>query len=420
MSARFKLNRRGWAAVLCAGLALAVLPRFMWAGDAAQPPQAPPIEQQFAAVSEQTTSMAVKEKLSAAAAGALLEKHINRFGEETEKLLDARLNGLKGFFEERKQGSPLYASQTLDMNAKFRAAGAVVETFFTKIGEALGAEPSSEPDSFSTYARQCFQENVLDPAKARQAMEQAIVGFRGDVAEAEGRLLVALKADIGDDVIDGGPAVLDVDAEASVLALCEALVNATVDDAIGDLGASLGMFVVSNVVGDMVAKRVTPDDASRSRRVATNLAAGVAVDAALEKGIRAAGYDPEGKVVAKVNTGIDRIRAEIIDGDPNMAEIYPTLSFFRRTHPDPAVRSACQRADETVAQAANLGLRERLRRMRNECSRRLWKALMTQLAGPDAAASPFLFYQPLAADQCSPPDQIIRWANALTNIYGGK
>ena len=181
-----------------------------------------------------------------------------------------------------------------------------------------------------------------------------------------------------------------------------------------DLTVGLGSYIVSNLIGDKVAQQITPKDTSNAGRFAVNVATGLAVDKALEQGIKAMGYDPERDVAARTAAGIDRIRGAIIDGDPEVVKVYPDLSTFRRMHPDQSVRDACRRADEALERAANLGLRLRLTKVRNERYRGLWTALMSHLCGPEAARSPFLMYEPLDAEKCSPAGDITRWAGEIT------
>lgn len=364
---------------------------------------------------------AVEKERAVNAAKALLEKHLQQYIEQTDGMLRSRIEGLKGFFEERKEGAPLYASAVLDLSAKGRMAGSLLESFFTQAGQALGVASNTGAgngtDSFTAFARRSFRANVLDPDKAKGELERTVAAFRDDMAEAEARLLVALGIDIPDDAIERGRSSPDLRAELAALQLCDAVAGDGVDDATSDFGTSLGMFVVSNILGNEVAKMATPEDASRARKFGTNIVTGVAVDAALDRGVKALGYDPEAAVVARTKAGIDRIRSAVIDGDPALGQVYPTLSYYRRMHPDSAVRQACQRADEGVERGANLGLNARLQRVRNERFRGLWKALMTHIAGPEAASSPFLMYGVLDASQCSPADQVIRWADSLVTKY---
>jgi hypothetical protein len=172
-------------------------------------------------------------------------------------------------------------------------------------------------------------------------------------------------------------------------------------------------------VGSKIVDSAAPKDASSASKLIANFLVGIAVDAALDEAAKQAGYEPAKKLGATADAGIDRIRESLIDGDPAVLKLYPNLSIFRRTHPDQAVRDACKRADEAVVKAANLGLHERLRRLRNDRCRRLWVVLTGRIVGEEAARSPFLMYTPLDAAKSSPPEEIIRWADLINTAFGG-
>ena len=272
--------------------------------------------------------------------------------------------------------------------------------------------------TFDSFVADTFREQVLDPAKARKAVDAAATGFLGDLADIEARLLVTLKADIGDADLDLPrllPGVSGIGREPY-----EAVIRDTIDLAVRDLGVSLGTYVVSNIISDKIVDKAAPKDMSKKGRFAANVATGIAVDKAMEEAMKAAGYNPEKVLAIKVAAGIDRMSRLLIDGDPVVAKLYPDLSILRRTHPDEAVRDACRRADEAVMRTGNLGLHERLRRLRNDRYRRLWTVLTGHLFGPEAAKSPFLMYTPLDVTKCSPAGVCIRWADSITKVYGGK
>jgi hypothetical protein len=344
-----------------------------------------------------------------------LNDALDRYFGESDAALDARLADLKGFFEDLKPDGRLFAQSVLGVWGKLDAGTYVLADVVYNIGSLFGEMP--KPPSLSNYVRDRFRAEVLDPEKAKQAVDDAVAGFLGDLAGIEGKLLVDLRADLGDDQLNlpASPPKIQVIRGDHF----NAMIGDMADTASKDLAASLAMYVVSNVIGDKIADRVTPEDASKGRKLLSNVAIGIAVDKALEEGVRAAGYDPESAIAVRIAAGLDQIRSSLIDGDPAARRFYPHLSIYRRTHPDEAVRDACLRADEAVVRSANLGLHLRLQRLRNDRCRRLWTVLTGRLIGPEAARSPFLMYQPLDPATVAPPEEIIRWANKITTGYGG-
>lgn len=357
----------------------------------------------------------------AAARRKEMDEAFERFLKETDEKLDRRIKGLKGFFDERKANAPHFASTLLCTSAKLHTAGSLFEKLSSKWNE-LFAGPAEDfvippsPDSFTLYVRQCFRDDLLDPAKVRMAVDEAVDGFKGDVIEAEGRLLVALKLDVPDGI---GWAPLNLVPELRVLGRGEAIADEAAGDAVNDLNADLAKFVVSTFVGNKLADGVTPRDASPAGRLARNLAVGVATDMALDSGVRAAGYDPQDKIASKVGAGIDQIRDLLIDGDRSLEKTTRLVATFQTQHPDAAVRLACERANEALKRVANLGVCQRLERLRNRRSWELWKEAAARLIGPEAAASPLMMFEPLDAEKSSPPEQIIRWAEQIVATGGG-
>jgi hypothetical protein len=336
-----------------------------------------------------------KQGLDKAALDAALDRYIS----ESEAALTSRMADLRSFFEERKANTRQFAHSVLGTRGKIEAGATIVGDLINQFATGFGAA-RSKPQWLENYINNTFRDEVLDPAKAKRAVDDAVSGFLGDLAGTESRLLVKLKADFGDADLDLPRLLTGVNGIGG--GQYEAMITDTVEIAVKDLGISLGMFVVSNIVSDKLVEATAPEDMSKGGKFVANILANLAVDAALDKAAKEAGYDPEKVLAAKVSAGIDQMSRLLIDGDPAVLKLYPNLSIFRRMHPDQAVRDACKRADEAVMRNGNLGLHERLRRLRNDRYRRLWTVLTGHLFGPEAAKSPFLMYAPLDAAKCSP------------------
>ena len=351
---------------------------------------------QQAACQSPPTNQAARTAHNQEALNAVLLSYI----EDSNAALSSRLAVLRSFFEKQKGGTRRFAQSVLGMRGKVEATATIVGDLFNQLATAFGA-PRSSPQFLDDYVTNCFRNEVLDPDKAKQAVDDAVTGFLGDLVEIEARLLVRLKVDIGD---------ADLALPGSLRnrggigdGQYETMIRDTVDIAVKDLGVSLGMFVVSNLVSDKIVENTAPQDMSKAGRLAAGIATGIAVDAALDKAMKQAGYDPEMVLAAKVAAGIDQMSRRLIDGDPAVLGFYPDLSIFRRMHPDRAVRDACERADETLVRNTNIGLFTRMERLRNDRYRRLWTVLTRHLFGPAAAKSPFLMYTPLDAARPAPP-----------------
>lgn len=338
---------------------------------------------------------------------------------ESSDAIKARLKALEEFFAERKAGARPFAQAVLGMEGKGRAAASFGAMAIGGIAGLLGEKPQAPPDALTPYVRQRFRALVLDPEQVKQAIEDAMSGFLGDLTEIEGRLLVDLRADIGDSMLDLRGAMPDVRAEAAAGGQHEAIISDTLDTASKDLAVSLGMFVVSNFLGGKLADQVTPQDAPPAVQFMASLLTGVAVDKALDQAARQAGYDAEGSVVAKTTAGIDRIRTLVIDGDPNAVPRYVALYRLREQHPNAEVRATCGQAVDVLERTTNLGLRNRLVMLHNERSRRRTAVLTAHLFGPEAAKTRVSLYSPLDPKDVPPATNVIRYAQETIALYGG-
>lgn len=305
-----------------------------------------------------------------------IETALERYLTESEAALDARMAGLAAFFEQRKANARPFAKSLLSIWGKISATGSLMDDMFTQ----LSTGERKPTTACRKLIEDAFRKDVLDRDKARQAADDAMAGFLGDLAEAEAKLLVRLKADFGDGQLalpGQRPALVDLGQEHY-----DAMISATASDTITDLGVSIGMFFASNAIGDAITQQITDEKTPPLEKMITGFVVGQLVDAALGEAAKAAGYDPEKAIAGRVAQGLDRMSRSIIEGDPVALGLYPALSILRRTHPDPAVRAACTRADEAVMRTANLGLRERLRRLRNDRYRRLWTVLTGASSAP--------------------------------------
>lgn len=345
----------------------------------------------------------------------VLDAALQRYLDESEAALAARMTELRAFFDERKAATPGFAQAVLGTWGKFQMTGSMLANGINIVSTRFGGKRVKP--LFDKFVADTFREKVLDPAMVRKAVDAAISGYRGDLAEIEARLLVSVKADIGEAELDL-PKLLPGGAVIGMKQF-EAVISDSVDLAVKDLGVSIGMFVASNVISDKIVEKTASKDMSKTERLVTGQAVNLAVDAALEKAIREAGYDPEKILALKVAAGIDQMSRLLIDGDPALDKLYPNLFYCRLMHPHAAVRTACNRANATLVKNANFGLVNRLSRLRYDRYRRLWTVLTTHFLGADAAKSPFLMYTPLDAAKCSPAEQIIRWADSITEAYGG-
>ena len=209
------------------------------------------------------------------------------YSKESEAALTSRMAELRTFLGERKVGTLGFAQAVLGTWGKFQMTGSMLGDVINQFATGFGA--SRVKPSFDAYVEDCFREQVLDPGKAKKAVDAAISGFLGDLGEAEARLLVSLKADIGDADLDLPrllPGVSGIGGKQY-----EAMIRDTIDLAVNDLGVSLGMYVVSNIISDKLVDATAPEPTSKKGKFgkfAANVATGIAVDKAVEEAMKQA------------------------------------------------------------------------------------------------------------------------------------
>ncbi len=338
---------------------------------------------------------------------------------ESNNAIAARIATLDEFFAERQQGARPFAEAVLSLEGKARATAGIGEELVGGLGQLLGQKRPSGPNSFVVYVRDRFRTKVLDPAELKTVVDEAVAGYVGDATEIEGRLLVDLKADIDDRALDLRLQLPALRVETAAGASCDAVIGETLDAAAKDLGVALGMFVASNYIGDKVAQRVTPKDASKARKALVNILVGIGVDQAMDRAARQAGYDPEKELTARTSAGIDRIRSLVVEGDPQAVGTFVSLFKFREAHPDPAAREACREAMDALERSSNLGLRVRLITLHNERHRQLATALAGHVFGREAVRTPLRLLPALDAGKAPTSESVVRWAKSITNVYGG-
>jgi len=74
-------------------------------------------------------------------------------------------------------------------------------------------------------------------------------------------------------------------------------------------------------------------------------------------------------VALKVDGTLERVRALMIDGDPEATRVYRKLRRLENEDPDPAVRDRCRAAANKIEQSGRLGLRSELQRLHEMRSR---------------------------------------------------
>jgi hypothetical protein len=332
--------------------------------------------------------------------------------------VELQLASINEFFAERTQGARPFAEAVLGTEGKLEATGGVVETAASALGELFGNKPSSGPNSFTLYVGRSFRKHVLDTGQLQKAIDRAVAGYAGEVRRLEGRLLVDLRADLDDAGFDFTRALPEIRAGDAVAGQGNALISEAVEAATVDFSAMVVKFAVSTAIGNAAADRLTREDDSRLKKLGINVAAGMAVDKAIDEAIARAGYDPEAALAAKVTASLYRMRTLLVEGDLQAAKNYSTLCLFRDGYPDTKVSAACREAADSIERGSSLGLRRRLLALHAERSRLRTAALRKFVLGYDVLPEKSADPTRLDPQKSSPPAQILQFARQCRALYG--
>lgn len=286
------------------------------------------------------------------------------------------------FFRERIPHSRAFAEEVLSLSGKW-----------TFVKSKL---PTADDDAHLRYLNEKFEQHVFRVDDLRAVVESAVGGYLSRVEGIENQLLVNVRADLssGELGVDVPPRF--VTAAEEFRRRYDTLLSKVAADVAGDFNVGVGRELTSLVAGEVgaaVAVRIASAVASRLGMSAGVLGAGAAsgwatfgvglvaavvIDVALNKVIRAAGYDPVEKVQQNVEAVLGQARGLIVDGDPDAVAVYEKLRRMQTDDPDPTVRAECRASADKIEIGGHLGLRRELKRLqtgrsivRREALRRL-------------------------------------------------
>lgn len=282
----------------------------------------------------------------------------------SEAAVAEKLNDLDGFFRARRAGVPAFAADVLSLSGKWRYVKSKM--------------PTADDDAHLKYLNERFEQYVFPTAELRQSLESVVGGYLSRLAGLESQLLVDVRADLSDSAfaVPGAPQL--VPSEAAWRADFARMIDSVAADVARDVGVGASLTTASLVGGEVAAQiavRVATAVATRLGVSAGVLSAGAAsswatfgiglvaavvVDYALEKAVKAAGYDPVERIAARVNAILDQVQSMLVNGDPDAVATYAKLSTLARDDPDATVRDECRRAAAAIEQGGGLGLRREL------------------------------------------------------------
>ncbi len=265
---------------------------------------------------------------------------LSRADRESEAAIEAEIGKLAAFFEESKRGAKPFADEVLGLEAKLRLTGSKLENGANAVYAFFRGTGDRGPDRFNRYVRDCFERHVLKRTQVQKAIDGAFAGYQAELERIEARLLVDLRADLDASEIGVMRPLAPMKAEAIVSDAWNRAIADAADWASNDLCVSIGKFALSWIGGDMAEKQITSANDSALKRHGVNLAAGAAIDMALDEGLAARlrsgrPHRRRGGGEARRNTPPgDRRRMEIPDRDSE----WPPIGAERRQVRGPRFR----------------------------------------------------------------------------------
>ncbi len=285
---------------------------------------------------------------------------------------------------------------------------------------ALGSKLSTPdaPDRFTRFAREAFVSRVFDPAVFKRGIEGAVGTYVARLQAIESKLLVDLEADMPDGAFRipkvPAPKLSDVMGAQIDAAVADLIADAGTDfavwagkEAMGQVGGSwlTGLVASSGMLG---AGAAANNDHFSAALFGVSALVGIGVSQGLDMIGQAAGHDPIGQLVAKLQERLKKAQEAMVAGeDSERSTQYRWFALYRHLHPDAEVRSICVAAADVMESRYFLGLRPLLEAVSKErlCVRR--QAAYQAIFGFDAPLPRDLCFRREVFDRTN---TVVKWA----------
>ena len=282
--------------------------------------------------------------------------------------LSKHLASLHAFLDERSQhGARAFAERLLSLRGKW-------ELVRGEIGNAGG---------YSAFLQAAFAENLFKAEELEQAVNAAVKGFVLELDSIEQDLLVRLRRDLADDELPVLTVLPQLRSDELLQRHYHELSARVTQDLRTDLAyvvgrEALSWTVLPQLVNALTQKALTAVALRAGFSAATlsasttfsavtfgaSMVACIILDYALDQIIKAAGYDAEAKVAARITELLDELGHIITDGDPKARATLDKLKAMQRDDPDEEIRAACAEAIKSIEAGTQLyGLRHELTKL---------------------------------------------------------
>ena len=281
--------------------------------------------------------------------------------------LDKHLASIHAFLDQRKPGARAFAGRMLSLRGKWE----LVKTQIAGDGD----------QEYAGFLDQAFREHVFTTDDVEQAVAAAVRGYLAELESIEDDLLVRLRADLADDDLPR-TVIPALGSDQALRSHYHALSQRVAQDLRTDLavvaGRELFLWQATNVATDLTLKAgaavaarlgvsgtiLAAGAASTWRTLGVGLVVALVLDAAVNRIIKAAGYDAEERIAERVAETLCDLGRTITDGDPEARATLQQLKAMQRDDPDHEVRAACTEAIASIEAGTRLyGLRGELSKL---------------------------------------------------------
>ena len=281
---------------------------------------------------------------------------------QAAQALDKHLASIHAFLDERQAGSRAFAEQMLSLRGKW---------------ELVKAEIGDNSD-YAAFLQEAFDQHVFPMEDLEKAVDAAVRSYLAELESIDDDLLVRLRADLADDELPRLviPALRsDQELRSHYRELSQRVVHDLRTDLAVVAGRELFLWQASNVATDLtvqagaaIAARLgisstilAAGAASTWRTLGVGLVVAIVLDAIVNRIIKAAGYDAEEQIAARVAQTLSDLGRAITDGDPEARATLAQLKTMQREDPDAEVRAECAESIRSIEAGTRLyGLRREL------------------------------------------------------------
>jgi uncharacterized membrane-anchored protein YhcB (DUF1043 family) len=165
----------------------------------------------------------------------IAKPHLDKAEQEAEQAVEEHLKAIDHFFSQAKKGTRPFAEHALG--------------FWSKL--LLAQEYVLGDDSHKKFIQGKFGEHIFTPSKLEEAVEQVVQSYLAHVRSIEGKMLVAIRADVANFPDTYFLARLD---DKMLQQSFDQAISRSMEAVKWDLGGDVGTAVVSFIAGEVLAQ----------------------------------------------------------------------------------------------------------------------------------------------------------------------